>query len=234
MKQIMLLHLQRKRRILKINYEIIQKNELFSDMELSDIKSLLQCLNAKTAEYKKNDFILLQSEPVNLVGIVLSGRINIMKEDFEGNINILAKLGESETFAEAFACAGIKESPVTVQADENCQILFIDWKKIITTCPMACKFHTKIIGNMIRLIAKKNIVLNQKIEILSKRTIREKLLMFFEIQSRSARSRKFAIPYNRETLANYLCIDRSAMSRELCKMREEGIILFHKNEFEFK
>ena len=210
----------------------LQKNALFNNFDLTDLESILKCLSAKVDYYKKKDIILLQGEHVNFVGIVLSGSIEIIKEDIEGNINILAHLGINDIFAEAFACADIYECPVTVQAIEDCEILFIDCKRIIKTCHKACIFHSSLIENMLSLIAKKNITLNQKIEILSKRTTREKLLAFFNTHIQMTHSKKISIPYNREGLANYLCVDRSALSRELCNMRDEGLIKFVKNEFE--
>jgi len=210
----------------------LQKNALFKDFVEADLDSVIKCLSSKVDVFKKKDVILLQGDPVHFVGIVLSGSIQIIKEDMEGNVNIIAHLGINDIFAEAFACADIIECPVTVQAIEDCEILFIDYKKIIKTCHKACIFHSSLIENMLSVIAKKNITLNQKIEILSKRTTREKLLAFFDNQIQVTHSKKFIIPYNREGLANYLCVDRSALSRELCNMRDEGLIKFVKNEFE--
>lgn len=215
------------------NYiEVLKNNVLFKGFELDDLESILKCLSGKFVPYKKNEFIFLSGDPINFVGIVLSGSIKIIKEDLEGNVYILAKLGVNEIFAEAFAFGGVEESPVSVQSVEGCEILFIDCKRIIESCSNACSFHTRLIDNLLAMVARKNVMLNQKIEILSKRTTREKLLMFFEIQRQMAHSKKFTIPFNREALAHYLCVDRSAMSRELCKMRDEGLIKFNKNEFE--
>lgn len=160
----------------------------------------------------------------------MSGGVKIIKEDISGNVTIFAELGISELFGEVFACAGIDHSPVTVQASADSEVLFIKYKKIITTCSSVCGFHSKLIENMLRLIAKKNLMLNQKIEILSGRTTREKLFMFFDMQRGVAK--RFVIPYNREDMPHYLCVDRSAMSNELCKMRDEGLIKFNKSEFE--
>lgn len=210
----------------------LQRNELFRNFGLSDLESILNCLSAKVSYYKKGDMILLQGDHVQFVGLVVSGSIQIIKEDIEGNVSILAHLGINDIFAETFAYADIHESPITVQATENCEIMFIDCKRIISTCNNACTFHSKLIKNMLSLIAKKNVMLNQKMEILSKRTIREKLLTFFNTQIQINRSKRFIIPYNREGLANYLCLDRSALSRELSNMRDEGLIKFRKNEFE--
>lgn len=210
----------------------LQRNELFNNFNLNDLESILNCLSAKVNYFKKKEIILKQGTHVHYVGIVLSGGIQIIKEDIEGNINILSHLGINDIFAEAFAYADIYECPITVQATENCEIMFIDCKRIIKTCNNACVFHWNLIENMLSMIAKKNIMLNQKMEILSKRTIREKLLAFFNTQIQMNHSKRFSIPYNREGLAFYLCVDRSALSRELSNMRDEGLIKFNKNEFE--
>ena len=146
------------------------------------------------------------------------------------NITILAKLTVSEIFGEVFACAEIFHSPVTIQAIEQTEVLFIDYSRIFTSCTNACHFHAQLIKNMLKLMAQKNLMLNQKIEILSKRTTRDKLLCFFDFQRGAAN--EFSIPFNREEMANYLCVDRSAMSNELCKMRDDGLIKFNRNTFE--
>ena len=212
-------------------FEAVKDNPLWSGIEYGDFEKMFVCIEAKTQSYKKGDVILLSGGTVNFIGVIISGSVKIIKEDIDGNINILTELAASEIFGEVFACAGVEHSPVTVQASENSEILFMNYKKIINSCSSVCGFHSRLVENMLRLIANKNLLLNQKIEILSKRTTREKLLTFFDIQRGTAK--KFMIPYNREELAHYLCVDRSAMSNELCKMRDEGLIKFRKNEFEF-
>ena len=203
---------------------------LFEGIDYIDFERIFNCLSAKTAYYIKDDVILLCGDEVNSVGLVLSGSVKVIKEDVNGNITIITELSAPEIFGEVFACIGISQSPVTVLAAEETEILFIDYKRIITSCTAACPFHTKLIENMLKLMAKKSLMLNQKIEILSKRTTREKLLCFFDMQKSNAK--EFTIPYTREELARYLCVDRSAMSNELCKMRDDGLIKFHKNKFE--
>lgn len=215
---------------MKKNFDIIKNNPLFDGIVYSDFEKMYHCIDGRTQSYKKDDIILLSGDTVDFVGLILSGRVKIIKEDINGNTTILAELATSELFGEVFACAGIDHSPVTVQASEGSEILFINYKRIITTCSSACSFHSRLIENMLKLIAEKNLMLNQKIEILSKRTTREKLLMFLNTQKGTAK--KFTIPYNREEMAYYLCVDRSSMSNELCKMRDEGLIKFNKNQFE--
>jgi len=211
-------------------FEIAKSNPLFQEIAFSDFESMLNCLSARTSIYKKGDIILLSGDSINFVGLILSGGIKVTREDMNGNISILAKFAASEIFGEVFACAEVFHSPVTVQAIEETEVLFIDYRKIFASCTNACHFHTQLIKNMLKLMAQKNLMLNQKIEILSKRTTREKLLCFLDFQRGVAN--EFTIPFNREEMANYLCVDRSAMSNELCKMRDDGLIRFTKNEFE--
>ena len=211
-------------------FDVAKDNQLFQEIAFSDFEPMLVCLCARTSTYKKGDIILLSGDSINFLGLILSGGIKIIKEDMNGNITILTKLSVSEIFGEVFACAEIFHSPVTVQAIEETEVLFFDYSKIVVSCTNACRFHTRLIKNMLKLLAQKNILLNQKIEILSKRTTREKLLCFFDFQKGVAN--EFTIPFTRDEMANYLCVDRSGMSRELCKMRDERMIRFKKNLFE--
>jgi CRP-like cAMP-binding protein len=211
-------------------FDAVKHNPLWNGIKYDDFDKMFNCIEAETRRYKKSGIVILSGNTINSVGLILTGSVKIIKEDMDGNATILTELTAPELFGETFACAGIEHSPVTVQASEDCEILFINYKKIICACSSACGFHTKLIENMLKIIANKNLKLNQKIEILSKYKIREKLLVFFDMQK--GMEKKFTIPYNREELARYLCVDRSAMSNELCKMRDEGLIRFHKNVFE--
>ena len=211
-------------------FDLVKNNPLFDRIAFSDFENMLRCLSAKTVRYKKGNVILLSGDAVSFVGLILSGSVQMIKEDEDGRSAIFTELAVPDIFGEVFACAGISHSPVTVQAAEDSEILFIDYKRIITSCSSACPFHSKLIENMLKLIAVKNMLLNRKIEILSKRTTREKLFCYFDLHRGAAK--KFSVSFNREELARYLCVDRSAMSNELCKMRDEGLIRFHKNTFE--
>ena len=222
--------MQRNCEIMKKMFETIKSNPLFQGIAFSDFESMLACLSAKTVYYEKDGVILLSGDTVNFVGLVLLGSVQVIREDIDGRAVLLNELGVSEIFGEVFACAGIDHSPVTVQAKENTEILFINYKRIITSCTTACPFHARLIENMLKLVAIKSLGLTQRIEILSRRTTREKLLMYFDIQRGTLK--QFTIPFDRKELAQYLCVDRSAMSNELSKMRSEGLISFSKNTFE--
>lgn len=217
---------------MKNYFDVVLKSPLFYEVKLSDIDGVLKCLNAKIKKFDKESVIIFQGDRIEHIGIILSGSIQISKNDFMGNKNILAELSESDIFGETLVSAQIKKSPVTVEAVTGCEIMFIDYNRIITTCSSACAFHAKIIGNMIKVLAEKNLMLNNKIEILSKRSIREKLMQYLIFQAERKRSREFDIPFSKNELADFICVDRSAMSRELSKMYDEELIRYDKNHFE--
>ena len=226
-----LLHLQRGDDFIKKNFDVLKNSVLFKGINDDELSSLLKCLNAKNKSFKKNEIIIPFENFIDKVGIILSGNVQIIKEDFEGNRIIVAELFESDIFGETFVFAGVKKSPVCVTASSDCDILFVDCNKIITNCTSACLFHTKLIENMLMLICQKNIMLNSKLDIVSKKSTREKLIAYFEIQIKQNGSLTFKIPFSREELADYICVNRSAMSRELSKMRDEKIIDFNKETF---
>lgn len=211
-------------------YETIKTNPLFQGIGLTDFESMLACLNGQVRTYPKGSFILLPGDPVSTVGLVVSGCVHVLREDYEGRQNLMASLTSPELFAEVFACAGITHSPVTVTAAEDSEILHIDYRRIITTCSSSCSFHSRLIENMLGLLAEKNLLLNRKMELLSKRTTRERLLLYFE-QCGMGKPR-FTLPFNRQELADYLCVERSALCAELSRMQRDGLIRYQKNRIE--
>ncbi|HBQ85958.1 MAG TPA: Crp/Fnr family transcriptional regulator, partial [Syntrophomonas sp.] len=193
--------------------------KLFNNISANDLPSMLSCLGVKNKQYKKGNIVMHAEDNVDHVGIVLQAAVLIVKEDFAGNRSIVDRLGSYEVFAEALACAGIQKSPVTVVAAENSEIMWIQFRRIVNTCSINCMFHAKLIENMMKLLAVKNLQMNQKLEITSKRNIRDKITAYLIIQANEAGSFDFTIPLSRSELADYLYVDRSALSRELCKMR---------------
>lgn len=217
---------------MKNKIQIIRSNPLFEGIEESDIMCLLTCLSAKETVYDKDSYILMADNIITHVGIIISGSANIIKEDYWGNRAIISKISQGEMFAEAYCCAEVLTSHVSVVACEKTEVLYIDYKKIITTCSKSCGFHNHMLENMVKILARKDIILTKKIEHLVKRTTKEKLLSYLSSQAISTNSNIFDIPFSRQELADYLSVDRSAMSNELCKLRDEGILKFNKNHFE--
>lgn len=210
----------------------IKNCPLFSGLEEAEISTLLDCFKAEAKSCHKDDFIFTAGENLRRIGVVLSGGVNILREDFWGDRAILAHMGPGDIFGEAFACAGVEKFPVSVAAAEASEILLIDPQKMLAPCSKTCGFHSKLIDNLLRILARRNVLLVQKMEHLTRRSTREKLLSYLSTQARQAGKNIFSIPFNRQELADYLSVDRSAMSAELSKMRGEGIIDFNRNEFE--
>lgn len=209
----------------------IKKCPLFKGIESEQLASLFSCLAAKKAAYKKDEFIFRADEPAVSVGVVISGGANVIQEDFWGNRVILTHVAPGELFGEAFSCVETESLPISVVATESSEILLIDYKKIVMTCSSACTFHSLLISNMMRILANKNIMLTRKIAYVSKRTTREKLLAFLSAQAMQEKNKEITIPFNRQELADYLCVERSALSRVLMEMKAEGLIDYEKNRF---
>lgn len=210
--------------------KLLDRGALFAGMTEKEISSLLSCLTAVERTYKKDEFIYRAGEVVSTVAIVLEGIVYIIKDDFWGNRTILTEISEGRMFGETYACLG-SQLEVDAVAGRDCVILFVDIKKILNSCTSACTHHSRLIMNFTKIQAHRNRELTAKLEHLSQRTTREKLLSYLSEQSRRAGSTSFEIPFNRQQLADYLAVDRSAMSAELGRMRDDGLIKFDRNRF---
>ncbi|MCQ4794793.1 Crp/Fnr family transcriptional regulator [Anaerofustis stercorihominis] len=211
--------------------KVLKNCYLFHGVTIDEIDKMLLCLNNQIKEYKKGDFILRAGDRVNNIGIVLRGCVNIIKEDFWGNRTIIGQSEVGALFAESFVFANNCELSVSVISKEETEVLFLNVEKIITKCSASCEYHQKIIENLLNIICKKNIMLTKKMDYLAKKTTREKLLSYLSAQSLEKLNATFEIPFNREQLAEYLCVDRSAMSKELSKLKRDGILDYKKNKF---
>ncbi len=204
---------------------------LFEGIKSDEITRLLSCLDIRHRSFPKGTTIIHEGDQVEFIGVILIGFIQIVRTDINGNRMIQSGFGSGALFAESFVCAGIVQSPVSVVAVEDSEILFIPYKKMMHSCKQTCSFHYQLIENMLKVIALKNLGLNGKIEILSKRTLREKILTYLQQEKRKNRSVSFNIPFSRNELADYLCVDRSSLSRELGFLQNEGLISFERNLF---
>jgi len=213
-------------------FPVLSKCSLFDGIGPKELSAVLACLGARISDYRKNQIIFQEGDPAKYVGIVLSGAAQIIQEDYYGNRSILTRVEPSELFGESFACAGISALPVSVTASESCQVMLIDCRRITVSCSSACSFHNKMIFNLLRVVATKNLLFHQKLQITSHRTTREKLMAYLLAQAKQADSRSFTIPYDRQALADYLGVDRSAMAAEISKLRRDGVISCEKSRFE--
>ena len=217
---------------MKKYFEILRKCPLFAEIESDDLLPLLDCLKADVASFKKKDVIIAEGEAAHSIGIVLSGAVQIERNDYYGNRTILSTAEQGELFGESFACAEVKSIPINVVASENCEVMLIDCRRVMHSCSNACSFHSQMIFNLMKTVALKNIIFHQKIEITSKRSTREKLMTYLMFQAKRAKHSRFEIPFDRQELADYLAVDRSGLSAEISKLKAEGVIDCHKNHFE--
>jgi CRP-like cAMP-binding protein len=192
---------------------------------------MLSCLNARLHEYKKGEYVLRQGEHMNFITVLVDGELHIQRDDYWGNRAIINHIAVGEMFGEAYIAPESGALLNDVVAVEDSTVIFFDVRKIITVCSSACRFHTMVVQNLIFTISEKNRKLVQKLGHMSKRSTREKLISYLSEESKRQNSARFTIPFNRQQLADFLSVDRSAMSNELCKMRDEGLLRFKKNSF---
>jgi CRP-like cAMP-binding protein len=209
----------------------LEASQLFRGIKWDEMEQMLPCLSAEVREFDKDEFILLMGDETREIGLVLSGAVEVIKEDYWGNRNIMGRMVPGDTFAESYACVPGARLNVSVEASEKAQVLFMDVQKIMRTCESSCAFHGRLTQNLMMLLAAKNLYLNAKVNHMMQRTTREKLLSYLSSESVRQGSPAFDIPFNRQQLADYLSVDRSAMSNELGKMRDEGLLEFDKNHF---
>ena len=207
------------------------KCPLFVGIEEEDLFRTLGCLGAKVENFDKKYTIFQEGKPARYIGIVLSGTAQIVRVDYYGNRSILSEIGAPDLFGEAFACAEISALPISVIANEPCEIMFIECDHILHTCANNCGFHQQLIFNLMKDLATKTILFHQKLEITSKRSTREKLMAYLMMRAKKVGSDRFDIPFDRQELADYLEVDRSGLSVEISKLRREGIIECEKNSF---
>lgn len=216
---------------MKKHFGILRKCPLFDGIAEDDLARMLICLGAKIEHFDKKYTVFAEGSPAHYIGIVLSGSVQIVQVDYFGNRSILSALGASQVFAEAFACAELPQLPVSVIADEPCDIMLIDSNHILHTCENHCGFHQRLIYNLMKDLAKKTILFHQRIEVTSKRTTREKLLAYLAMEAQRVGAHSFDIAFDRQELADYLEVDRSGLSAEIGKLKKEGILENQKNHF---
>lgn len=196
-----------------------------------ETEAMLSCLNARMRTCKKGEYVLRQGEHLEDIMILLEGKLHIQQDDYWGNRSILRQITVGDMFGEAYASPESGALLNDVVAIEDSRILAFDVKRILTTCSSACRFHTMIVQNLFFAISEENRKLVQKLGYMSQRTTREKLISYLSEEAKKQRSSSFTIPFNRQQLADFLSVDRSAMSSELGKMRDEGLLIFDRNQF---
>jgi CRP/FNR family transcriptional regulator, dissimilatory nitrate respiration regulator len=206
---------------------VLLKTPLFSGIGKEEMASFLICLNPRVQEYAKGEFISMEGDALSGIGCILSGSASVLKESASGDRNFLTAIKPGHLFGEMAAWSQEKRWPATVQAEEETSALFIPPEKLAGPCAKSCRWHTAIIENMLKILSEKALMLNRKVDYLSMKSMRGKLSAYFLERRRLAGSSTFTMPLNRNELADYLGVSRPSMSREMGRMRDEGIIDYH-------
>ena len=212
-------------------FPVLERCPLFDGINRQDLKGFLNCLGARAVATKKGQTLFREGEPAGSIGIVVDGSIQLIREDYYGNRSVVGHVEPAQLFGEAYTFSSAATLPVTVVAQEDGAVVLLDGLRITTRCTNVCGFHNQVIFNLLRLVSNKNLMLHQKMDITSRRTTREKLMAYLLHQAKIQGSNSFTIPYDRQALADYLEVDRSGLSAEISKLRNEGILETKKNHF---
>lgn len=209
--------------------DTLGKCQLFRDISSDELYTMLGCIKPRIVEYKKNENITIEGYKFEGVGIILSGNAAITKESISGSRMIVALIGPSDMFGEIAAYSGGKVWPATVVAQEDCTVMFMPPEKITSDCEKMCTSHKSLINNMLGIVSNKAVMLNKKLEYLAIKSLRSKICSFFLEQYKKTGSTTFMMPMNRNELADFLNVTRPSLSREMCRLKDEGIIDFHRS-----
>ena len=208
-----------------MNVRVLSGTPLFRGIKEQEIEAMLQCLSAEEKEFEKDAYLYRTGDVTGRLGIVTEGSVNIVKDDVWGNRKIIENIGQGQIFAETYACLKGEAMMVDVQACEPTKVLFVDVRRILTTCPSACDFHARLIRSLMYVLAHKNL------DVITPKSLRERVLVYLSQESVKQGNRTVMVPFNRQQMADYLSVDRSALSGELSKMQKEGVIAYEKNRF---
>ncbi|MCL2822934.1 MAG: Crp/Fnr family transcriptional regulator [Polyangiaceae bacterium] len=215
---------------MKNSFPSLNSCQLFNEIPDAELTAMLQCLSSVQRNFTKDSFISTGGEEATSIGIVLSGAVHVVRDDYWGTRMILTRIEPGGIFGESFACVG-GQWPVSTVAAEDSEILLLDGRRILTTCSSACAHHSLMIKNLASSLAQKNVNLTQRMELLTLPTTRAKLVSYLTDEARKFGSNRFTIPFKRQQLAEYLAVDRSALSRAITKLRVDKLVRCRRSDF---
>ena len=214
-----------------MDIHLLAGTRLFQGIREHEIEAMLTCLSAEERTYGKDAYIYRAGDVTGRLGGVMEGAVNIIKDDVWGNRKIIENIGRGQIFGETYACLKGEPLMVDVQASERSRILFMDVNRILTTCSSSCDFHNRLIRSLMYVLAGKNLMLTKKMDIITPKSLRERVMVYLSQESVKQGCRTVTVPFNRQQMADYLSVDRSALSAELSRMQRDGVISYEKNRF---
>jgi len=216
---------------MKEYFDLLLATSLFRGVNREELSALLGCLQARVITAEKGSPVFLEGDEAGFIGLVLDGAVQIVRDDYYGTRSIISHAEPGELFAETYACSSAELMPVSGYAPVRSAIMLFSCRKMLTVCSNACRFHNQLVKNLLQVVAEKNVNLSQKIQFMSQKTTRQKLMAYLLDQAKRAGSPEFTIPFNRQALADYLGVERSAMSMELSKLCRDGILTTQGSHF---
>ena len=214
-----------------MDIHLLAGTRLFQGIREHEIEAMLTCLSAEERTYGKDAYIYRAGDVTGRLGVVMAGAGNIIKDVVGGHRKMLATIGGGQIFGETYACLKGEPLMVDVQASERSRILFMDVNRILTTCSSSCDFHNRLIRSLMYVLAGKNLMLTKKMDIITPKSLRERVMVYLSQESVKQGCRTVTVPFNRQQMADYLSVDRSALSAELSRMQRDGVISYEKNRF---
>ena len=206
---------------------------LFEGISEADLARMITCFGAKIKCLREGEVVCDYSDTGDDVGVMLEGSASMIRTDENGEVAVMELFSDGDIFGEVLAFSNAAGDSVKVVAESDCKVMFIKYGQITKRCENACEHHSRLVSNMFGLIARKTLSLSQRIEILSKKTTREKLMYYFNILAKK-HGREFDLPMSVTRLAEYICADRSAMTRELSRMQADGLVEINKKRIKLK
>lgn len=214
-----------------MDYKFIVGTRLFEGVTVEEAKAMLGCLGAQERAYARGEVIYHAGQHIERMGLLLEGGVNIVRPDIWGNENIIGHILPGEVFAETYACSQRAPMMADVITTMKTTVLFLDVGKVVKSCASSCSHHARLVRNLLMIMAFKNLNLAQKINHITPKSIRERLLSYLSSEAVKQGKKEIEVPFNRQQMADYLAVDRSALSNELSKMQRDGLLSYHKNHF---
>ena len=214
-----------------MDYQFIVGTKLFEGVTVEESEAMLGCLGAQEKTYARGEAIYHAGQHIERMGLLLEGGVNIVRPDIWGNEHMIGHILPGEVFAETYACSQRVPMMADVMTTAKTTVLFLDVGKVVKSCASSCSHHARLVRNLLMIMASKNLNLAQKINHITPKSIRERLLSYLSSEAVKQGKKEIEVPFNRQQMADYLAVDRSALSNELSKMQRDGLLHYHKNHF---
>ena len=204
--------------------ELNSRALLFRDITQDDLNRIYCCLGGRKKAFSAGETIITFGENTPFIGIMASGVARLERVDYFGDCSLLDRMEQNDIFGESIVYADPDNSEISAVCEKDCEVIFVDHDRLVHPCENACGCHLAMMENLLQILANKSLRLSRRVEVLSNKSIRSKLMAFFSMQAKKNDSPSFELPFSVSALADFICVDRSAMMRELSRMKKEGIL----------